>query len=65
MQVIDMYGNNAIVVCPECDGHYIVCDFLDKRGLRRCPHCNAANGITYAEARAERNNQRTAEEQSN
>ncbi len=52
MDVIDMYGNNAIVVCPECRGPYIVCDFLDKRDKRKCPHCNAANSITYAEARS-------------
>jgi hypothetical protein len=51
VDVIDLYGNNAIVVCPECRGPYIVRDFLDKRGLRKCPHCNAANGITFVEAR--------------
>ena len=62
MEVIDLYGSNAIVVCPECGGHYIVCDFLDKRGPRRCPHCNAANGITYAEAHTVKNNRRTARE---
>jgi hypothetical protein len=45
MDVIDLYGSNAIVVCPECRGPYIVSDFLDKRGLRKCPHCNTANGI--------------------
>jgi hypothetical protein len=39
------YGSNAIVACPECRGPYIVSDFLDKRGLRKCPHCNTANGI--------------------
>jgi len=52
MQVIDLYGNNAIVVCPECRGPYIVSEFLDQRGLRKCPHCNTANEITYEEALA-------------
>jgi hypothetical protein len=51
--VIDLYGNNAIVVCPECRGPYIVCEDLDKRGLRKCPHCNAANGFTYTEAQSD------------
>jgi phage FluMu protein Com len=51
MDVIDLYGSNAIVVCPEYRGPYIVSDFLDKRGLRKCPHCNTANGIAYTDAR--------------
>ena len=58
MDVIDMYGNNAVVVCPECRGPYIVCDFLDKRDRRKCPHCNAANGISYADARSVTDNRR-------
>lgn len=57
MQVVDLYGNNAIVVCPECRGPYIVCDFLDKRDLRKCPHCNTANGITFSEALAATNSE--------
>jgi hypothetical protein len=62
MEVIDMYGDNAIVICPECREPYIVCDLLDKRGLRKCPHCNAANGITYAEARTVRDTQRASKQ---
>jgi NAD-dependent SIR2 family protein deacetylase len=58
VDVIDMHGNSAIVVCPACRGPYIVSDFLDKRGLRKCPHCNTANGITYAEARSAMDTQR-------
>jgi hypothetical protein len=52
MKVIDLYGNSAVVVCPECRGPYIVSDIPDRRGFRKCPHCNTANSITYAEALA-------------
>ena len=52
MKVIDLYGGSAVVVCPECRGPYIVSDTTVRRGSRKCPHCNAANNITYAEALA-------------
>ena len=57
MQVVDLYESSAILVCPQCRGPYIVSGALDRRGFRKCPHCNSANEITYEDALAEFNSQ--------
>ena len=50
MQVVDLHKNSAIVVCPECRGPYIVTESPEPDNLRKCPHCNTDNEITYEEA---------------
>lgn len=52
MIVPDIYGNNALVVCPACEKPYIVTAWQeDKRGARACPHCNSQNGVRFADAK--------------
>ena len=50
--VIDLFGNNAIIVCPKCEKPFIVSSWMEqKKGPRVCPHCNYPAGIPFATAK--------------
>lgn len=38
-KILDKIGNNAIVVCSECDKVYLVSGFYNNKKPRKCPHC--------------------------
>jgi hypothetical protein len=54
MIVRDLYGNNAILVCPSCEEGYIISSWMEKRkGPRPCPFCNHRPDFYFEDAKAE------------
>lgn len=51
VKVVDCYGNNCAVICPNCEQAYVVSGFLNK-GIRKCPHCEKSTAV-FKEAKAE------------
>ena len=52
IQVIDLFGNNAIIQCEKCEQPFIVSSWMEqKKGPRPCPHCHHMPGIRFAEAK--------------
>jgi len=50
-EVVDFFGKNAIVLCPECEKPFIISGAMEgKKGARPCPHCHHAPGILFEQA---------------
>jgi DNA-directed RNA polymerase subunit RPC12/RpoP len=47
--ILDVYGNNAAVLCPSCSKPFVFSAFLNKRAGRVCPHCNASRAFLFEE----------------
>ncbi len=45
--VLDIYGNNAAVICPSCGKVFVFSGFLDKKRGRVCPHCMGSRATVY------------------
>lgn len=47
LEIIDTYGNNAIIKCPHCGVPYIVSGFMDEENGRICPHCKIGPAVKW------------------
>lgn len=54
LNVKDIHGNNAAVLCPACQVPFVFSGFLDGKRGRACPHCkNALAALSDGKLRVE------------